>query len=347
MTETVRDVTVKAAGFDCKFTVKNPETEWNGILWATTVFIRSFALTVSLAEPLPSDLERKMLDSPSMDPLNYFSHRTKLSIYLLLYLVTSFLFPSAAFVGVAGASRFLVGGLAELRERPAESEDLFDYFDVLLSPHAYPNGISSSERPQELRRTTVDAYSVTMGESERQQSPKDQSPATHVDPNLFFDPTISPHQYSQGTPDRIIGDNTGDVDGGKQKRVGILLMDHGSRNPNSNRRLFDLAQLYQQSLHSKSFIVAAAHMEIASPTIRDGIASLLKAGVDGIICHPYFLSPGRHVQEDIPRLVKEAIHDLDVKIPVVTTDPVGANTDLMIKAIHGMVDKARQTMYSE
>jgi len=58
---------------------------------------------------------------------------------------------------------------------------------------------------------------------------------------------------------------------------------------------------------------------------------------DEIVCHPYFLSPGRHVTEDIPQILKEAVAALDIDIPVVTTDPVGSNTQLMIGAIHSMV----------
>jgi sirohydrochlorin ferrochelatase len=59
--------------------------------------------------------------------------------------------------------------------------------------------------------------------------------------------------------------------------------------------------------------------------------------VDEIICHPYFLSPGRHVVEDIPHLVQEAMASLNVTIPVVITDPVGSNTDMMMQAIDAVV----------
>ena len=49
------------------------------------------------------------------------------------------------------------------------------------------------------------------------------------------------------------------------------------------------------------------------------------------------MSPGRHVKEDIPQLVEEAITSLNIQIPVITTDPVGSNTQLMIGAIHSLV----------
>jgi sirohydrochlorin ferrochelatase len=63
--------------------------------------------------------------------------------------------------------------------------------------------------------------------------------------------------------------------------------------------------------------------------------------IDEIVCHPYFLSPGRHVLEDIPKLVADAIATLKIQIPIVTTDPLGSNTQLMIGIMHSMVQQAR------
>jgi sirohydrochlorin ferrochelatase len=58
---------------------------------------------------------------------------------------------------------------------------------------------------------------------------------------------------------------------------------------------------------------------------------------DEIICHPYFLSPGRHVREDIPQIIGDAIASLKIEIPVITTEPLGSNTQLMLGAIHSLV----------
>ena len=50
----------------------------------------------------------------------------------------------------------------------------------------------------------------------------------------------------------------------------------------------------------------AAHMELAAPSIMDAIASCVAEGYRDIVVAPYFLSQGRHIQQDIPRLVEEA-----------------------------------------
>lgn len=130
-------------------------------------------------------------------------------------------------------------------------------------------------------------------------------------------------------------------------------MDHGSRNEASNARLQAMANLYQLTLDSErnennngntQVLVEAAHMEIAQPSIPEGLQKLLNAGVDEIVCHPYFLSPGRHVREDIPEIVGQAIQTLNIQIPVRTTAPVGSNTQLMLGLIHASVTSTSQVL---
>ena len=59
---------------------------------------------------------------------------------------------------------------------------------------------------------------------------------------------------------------------------------------------------------------------------------------DEIVCHPFFLSAnGRHVSEDIPEIVNNAIESMKIDIPIITTEPVGSQTDVMIRAIHTSV----------
>ena len=61
-------------------------------------------------------------------------------------------------------------------------------------------------------------------------------------------------------------------------------------------------------------LIGYAHMELAEPTIEQGIAECVKRGATEIIAFPYMLSPGKHSKSDIPRLVSEA----SAKFPGVT-----------------------------
>ena len=270
---------------------------------------------------------------------------------------------------------------ALLRNSPSaddEEPDLFDYFDPLLSPHEYPNGINpdnspkngdgeangkSSSQPKrpfglDLISSEFPAAFVPSSSSslptEESSSPTgaatdedDQEPTMNrfkkqekqdgEELDLFdvFDPTLSPHQYPNGIP------STKRSSSQTTLTVGILLMDHGSRNDASNQRLHDMARLYQNTLGDpQRIIVKAAHMEIASPSIPDVLNEFAELGVDEIVCHPFFLSPGRHVKEDIPRIVEDAIENLGLDIPVITTSPVGSHTELMINAIHSLVEES-------
>jgi sirohydrochlorin ferrochelatase len=47
-------------------------------------------------------------------------------------------------------------------------------------------------------------------------------------------------------------------------------------------------------------------MELAEPSIAAAFARCVQRGAKLVVVFPYFLGPGRHWSEDIPRLVAEA-----------------------------------------
>lgn len=57
--------------------------------------------------------------------------------------------------------------------------------------------------------------------------------------------------------------------------------------------------------------VYVAHMEMAEPTLAQAFETAYQEGVRSVVVFPYFLSPGRHSREDIPRLCAEAAGSLD------------------------------------
>ncbi|MGD9632531.1 MAG: CbiX/SirB N-terminal domain-containing protein [Pirellulales bacterium] len=87
-------------------------------------------------------------------------------------------------------------------------------------------------------------------------------------------------------------------------RLGVILVDHGSRREESNRLLFDVVRQFGES--SGYEIVEPAHMELAEPTIAMAFAQCVERGATTVVVFPYFLLPGRHWHEDIPRLAAEA-----------------------------------------
>lgn len=83
----------------------------------------------------------------------------------------------------------------------------------------------------------------------------------------------------------------------------LLLIDHGSRRAASNELLLEIAEQLRSRTDA---LVVPAHMELADPTIEQGFEACVAAGATEVVAVPYFLSPGRHANEDVPRMVSEA-----------------------------------------
>ncbi|TXH71964.1 MAG: cobalamin biosynthesis protein CbiX [Thiothrix sp.] len=83
----------------------------------------------------------------------------------------------------------------------------------------------------------------------------------------------------------------------------LLLIAHGSRREASNDEIRALASKLG-SMSRRFDTVTCAFLELAEPSIPDGIEACVQVGAKEIVILPYFLSAGRHVAEDIPALVQ-------------------------------------------
>jgi sirohydrochlorin ferrochelatase len=105
----------------------------------------------------------------------------------------------------------------------------------------------------------------------------------------------------------------------------LLIVDHGSRRKAANQMLNEVADILRQK--RPDLIVHIAHMELAEPTIQQGVDACVNDGASEIILHPYMLSPGRHATEDIPHMATEAASKHpNLKIDV--TAPLGLHEKL-------------------
>ena len=118
----------------------------------------------------------------------------------------------------------------------------------------------------------------------------------------------------------------------------ILLVDHGSRRAEANTLLEEIAErVRKQAAHC---VVRTAHLELADPTIAEGIDACVDAGASEVVVHPYFLGPGNHTTRDIPRLVGEAMQR-HPEVRVRITEPLGLH-DKLIDVILDRVEEARK-----
>jgi sirohydrochlorin ferrochelatase len=86
--------------------------------------------------------------------------------------------------------------------------------------------------------------------------------------------------------------------------LGVILVDHGSRREESNAMLLDVVRQFAAA--SGLPIVEPAHMELAEPSIATAFDRCVEQGARTVVVFPYFLLPGRHWHDDIPRLAAEA-----------------------------------------
>lgn len=87
-------------------------------------------------------------------------------------------------------------------------------------------------------------------------------------------------------------------------QLGVILVDHGSRRGESNEMLLEAVRQFAAA--TRMPIVEPAHMELAEPSIATAFDRCVDRGATTVVVFPYFLLPGRHWHDDIPRLTEEA-----------------------------------------
>jgi len=85
----------------------------------------------------------------------------------------------------------------------------------------------------------------------------------------------------------------------------LILVDHGSRRAEAHAHLEWLAE--QIRVQRPALSVYVAHLELAAPSIGEAIARSVAEGARELVIHPLFLAPGRHLHEDVPAQVREAL----------------------------------------
>lgn len=118
-------------------------------------------------------------------------------------------------------------------------------------------------------------------------------------------------------------------------KTALIFVDHGSRFQAANVMLEEVVRMARE--HGGYDLVEAAHMELAEPTLEQAFERCVAQGAERVVVHPYFLSPGRHSQSDIPRMTREA----GAKYPHVETwmtEPLGVD-DRLIEVVLSRVEE--------
>jgi len=250
---------------------------------------------------------------------------------------------------------------------PQTSDDM--EFDPLLSPHDYINGADEapvsntndgkniSNRPFVSSSVSSSTFGFDMvKEDDISVKIESSESVSNTQININddeFDPLLSPHAYANGIDKAPV--NVDSTAAKTQEKIGILLIDHGSKRSASNEHIMNVARMYEKrmaikeqstSSSSTTTIVRAAHMEIAPPSILDSIRNLIVDDkVSKVICVPYFLSPGKHAMEDVPQLIDEAKLTLseegllnDGGDSILVSHALGTHMEGMLSVVDDLVD---------
>jgi sirohydrochlorin ferrochelatase len=94
----------------------------------------------------------------------------------------------------------------------------------------------------------------------------------------------------------------------------LLLVAHGSRRQASNDEVRALITRLRAAAGSFDHL-DCAFLELAEPSIADGLRQAIAKGASEVVVLPYFLSAGRHVVTDIPaeiEPVRKAYPSVDI-----------------------------------
>ena len=123
----------------------------------------------------------------------------------------------------------------------------------------------------------------------------------------------------------------------------LLVVAHGSRRQASNDEVREITKRLADRAGEEFGDIRCAFLELAEPSIPDGIGQCVDAGADEVIVLPYFLSAGRHVTEDIPAEIDKKRAELN-GVTIRNVSYVGAlkgMTGMLLDAAHCSCDDFR------
>lgn len=112
-------------------------------------------------------------------------------------------------------------------------------------------------------------------------------------------------------------------------KQGIVLVAHGSRDPEWSRPFERLAAALEKKLPAHG--IALAYLEYG-PSIEEALTALVAKGVGSVRVVPLFLGAGGHVKQDIPKLVAAA----NAGVPVTIDAPIGEQDRLLDAIAEGI-----------
>ncbi|MDT8316388.1 MAG: CbiX/SirB N-terminal domain-containing protein [bacterium] len=126
----------------------------------------------------------------------------------------------------------------------------------------------------------------------------------------------------------------------KWKKKGVLVIAHGSRNNEANEAVTALVERLKGRLETG--LVEAAFLELANPSIPEGIRALAAKGMETLVVYPFFLSMGVHLKKDVPQIVEEAVASLGRELSCQILEPLGMHPKVMDIIVDTLLNEVRE-----
>lgn len=112
----------------------------------------------------------------------------------------------------------------------------------------------------------------------------------------------------------------------QERALGIVLLAHGSRDVRWRapveavaRRVADLDPAVQ---------VRCAYLELSQPDLQTAMTELVAGGAGSVRVVPLFLGMGKHLREDLPRLLED-LRALHPQVPLELARAVGEEPEML------------------
>jgi sirohydrochlorin ferrochelatase len=121
----------------------------------------------------------------------------------------------------------------------------------------------------------------------------------------------------------------------------VLIIGHGSPAKETNT-LEEISKTIHHKMHPgcEKDCVRTAYLQFNPTTIFEAIEMAIKDGAKKLIIHPYFLSSGTHVTENIPEIINKA-KAAHPEAEFIYTEPLGTH-DKLADVVIERIKEARE-----
>lgn len=108
-------------------------------------------------------------------------------------------------------------------------------------------------------------------------------------------------------------------------KTGIAIFAHGSAVESANDAVREIVRDFRA--RGGFELVETSFLELGRPDLGEAVANLVARGAGRVIVIPYFLTLGKHLQRDLPRIVDE-LRRIHTGVEILVTPPMDGHPSL-------------------